>query len=154
MAKTTEPEHLVFEVDSVWDHQTGGKITATKSGYELQFDTPSEWGGNNQALCPDEIFLSSVAGCITTTFVYFCKKMKFAPLDFSLKVTGDVDFQSNIGAYRLTKVNISANLVTEEGKERIGEKCFEFAKDFCHVTKSIDTCIPMEVNLNMQTKAI
>ncbi len=153
MAKTTEPEHLVFEVNSTWDGETGGKITA-KHGYELSFDMPTEWGGQSRSLCPDEIFLSSVAGCITTTFVYFCKKMKFTPLEFSLKVTGDVDFQPKIGAYRLTNINISGNLVTEEGKERIGEKCFEFATEFCHVTKSIDTCIPINANLETRTKAI
>ena len=154
MAKTTDPEHLVFEVNSMWDGETGGKITATHSGYELQFDMPTDWGGQSRALCPDELFLSSVAGCITTTFVYFCKKMKFQPIEFSLKVAGDVDFVQNVRAYRLTKIKIAANLVVEEGEERIGEKCFAFAKDFCHVTKSVDACIPMEVNLNMQTKAI
>ena len=45
-------------------------------------------------------------------------------------------------------------MLVEEGEERLGEKCFEFAKDFCHITKSVDTCIPMEVNLSMQTQAI
>lgn len=154
MTKTTDPEHLVFEVNSTWDGETGGKITAVHSGYELQFDMPTDWGGQSRALCPDELFLSSVAGCITTTFVYFCRKMKFTPIEFSLKVSGDVDFIQNVRAYRLTKITIAANLVVEEGEERIGEKCFAFAKDFCHVTKSVDTCIPMEVNLSMQTKAI
>jgi hypothetical protein len=46
-------------------------------------------------------------------------------------------------------------MLVEEGEERIGEKCFELSVEYCHITKSIDTCIPIEVkNLSMQTKAI
>jgi len=152
MTKTTDPEHLVFEVNSKWDGETGGKLTAKSSGYELQFDMPTEWGGQSRALCPDEIFLSSIAGCITTTFVYFCRKMKFQPLEFSLKVTEDVDFVQEVRAYRLTSITISADIVCEEGEERLGEKCFQFATDFCHVTKSIEECIPINVNLDLTTK--
>lgn len=155
MSKPTDPEHLIFEVNGNWDGETGGKLTATHSGYEVPFDTPTDWGGNSRALCPDELFMSSVAGCITTTFCYFCRKMKFQPIEFKIRAAGNVDFVQTLRAYRLTKVVITAEMLVEEGEERIGEKCFELSVEYCHITKSIDTCIPIEVkNLSMQTKAI
>lgn len=142
------PKHLEFQVDTKWDGKLGG-IVETEQGYRLKFDIPLAFDGPGQAFCPDELFLASIAGCLMNTFFHFQERFEFEIVAFSIQVRVEVEFEH--GRYRITIIKVKGTLTIREGYEELGKECLRLAKDYCHISRSLAPCIPIEYHIGIES---
>jgi len=53
----------------------------------------------------------------------------------------------NPDGYRLTCVSATIRVTPEEGDEDRNRRCAELARDYCHITKSIEPAVPVDVEI-------
>ncbi|MFX0195458.1 MAG: OsmC family protein [Candidatus Hodarchaeota archaeon] len=142
------PKNLEFQINAKWDGQLGGIVEA-KQGYHLKFDIPHTFGGPGQAFCPDELFLASIAGCLLNTFLHFQERIELEMKAFLIQVGAEVEFERD--KYRIIKIKVDGTLTIKEGNEDLGTKCLQLAKDYCHISRSLTPCIPIEYHIGIES---
>lgn len=140
---------LTYTAKAKWNHKTGG--TATLEGFTQQFDTPREHGGEETSPCPDQLFMASIAGCIINTFNYYRKMLDTETIDLSVEVSSDIQL-TKLDGYRITQIKITMDVWSNEENLEQNQKCAERARDYCHLSKSIEPAIPIDVTINLHKK--
>lgn len=135
-------EKLHYHAYSRWDKETGG--TADTGGFNIPYDTPGEYDGKETAPCPDQLFLASITGCLMNTFLYYKNILGAETLDINVDADAEVTLMSPYG-YRMTSIDIKIEIESDEENLEFNRKCAENARDFCHITKSIEASIPLRV---------
>jgi organic hydroperoxide reductase OsmC/OhrA len=145
--KSRYPERVEYESDTAWDGQTGC-VAAVSNGRKIVSDTPKSYGGRGEGICPDEIFVSSLLSCLNNTFLDFQRRfeMELKALDLSGKAMAEFDGTG----YRITGLKISGQIVVGEDDLATGERCVELMKEYCHISRSLDNCIPIEYNIDVR----
>jgi organic hydroperoxide reductase OsmC/OhrA len=137
------PTKLEYEVKLIWDNESGGD--AYISGFpKLKLDMPVEFGGKGRFPCPDELFFSAVGGCLLTTFLYFKERLKLNLRGLQVSVRGTVDSVGPKG-YRIKDIEATFHVEVDEEEKLKAEECTELARDYCHLTRSLERGIPIEV---------
>ena len=139
---------MEFQVDTKWDGKLGGLIE-TEWGYSLEFDIPTTFGGPGKAFCPDELFVASVAGCLMNTFLHFRERLELEMEAFSLLARVEVEFER--GRYQITKLQVEGTLIVRTGNEERGEECLRLAKDYCHISRALASCVPIEYQIRIES---
>jgi organic hydroperoxide reductase OsmC/OhrA len=140
---TTHPKknHL-FQSTVTWDGETGGNITI-KDFPEIKIDTPTEWGGQSRSYCPDQLFVSCVAGCLLETFLSIKKKMRLnlihltVPLQMTIKQARD--------GYHVWEIEGKIQATVGKGEKEKGETCAQLAEEYCHLIRLIEKAIPVKI---------
>jgi organic hydroperoxide reductase OsmC/OhrA len=140
---TTQDKKIVYKIDLSWDGMSGAEITLPK-GKKLQIDIPKEFGGEGKYLCPDELFFSAVGGCLLTTFLYMYSKLKFNLKGLRILVNGGIESHGPEG-YRVSGAQVSLMVRTDDEGRRKAQDCIEMTKKFCHITRSIEKSVPVEI---------
>lgn len=109
-------------------------------------DMPIEFGGQGRYLGPEELLLSSVGGCLLTTIVWFKKQMHIVSLE-GLRVGVEGTWEKLREGYRITKIGAAIKFQVKQDERKKAEKCVEMAKNFCHITRSLEKGIPTEVRI-------
>lgn len=138
------PQHSEYWVHVVWDGETGGLAEAKE--HRVRLDTSREFGGLGRSLCPDELFLTSIAGCLLTTTLYFKNKFRVDMNEIRVEATLTIDLMGREG-YRITGVKAHMRAKGED-REKV-KKCIETAKEYCHITRSIEKSIPIEITIEV-----
>ncbi|MHA1907128.1 MAG: OsmC family protein [Candidatus Thorarchaeota archaeon] len=142
--KPKYPETIVYISKAVWDGQTGGTATVTDDR-EIIFDTPKTYGGGGEAVCPDEMFVSAVLGCLINTFLDFKRKTMLELIDISLNGEATAKFDSE--GYQIVGIKVQGKVVVDIDDIEYGERAVEMMKKYCHLTRSIKECIPIEYDI-------
>lgn len=140
------PKNLQYSVEARWDHATGG--TAEASGYSISYDTPSEYDGNGGAPCPDQLFLASIAGCLMNTFLSFKNRLGAEITDINVHVDAEIKLEDH--GYRVKQIDAEITVTSSEDMAEINRRCGELARDYCHITRSIEKAIPMNVKVTVR----
>jgi len=138
--------HLSYHATARWNHETGG--TAQLDGFTQDFDTPKEYGGEEEAPCPDQLFMASIAGCIINTFNYYRTMLKAETKDLAVDVSSEIELTKTEG-YRIKKISIKIHIWCSEAEQEMNLKCAERARDYCHITKSIEPAIPINTTIQV-----
>lgn len=133
-----------YELNIEWDGFTGG-VVKRNGNIIISFDTPVEFGGGSRALCPDELFFSSIAGCLTTTFLFFMRRFKFKVLNYNLRILGRVLFKH--GRYEVADVKTYFNVKVNKGLKDLALKCLNLTIEFCHITNALKVDVKHEFNV-------
>jgi uncharacterized OsmC-like protein len=142
-------KHLNYCAEAEWNHESGG--TAQVNGFKIDFDTPREHGGNETAPCPDQLFMASLAGCIINTFNYYREMLKVETSDLKINVSSDIELTETEG-YRMTHINIDINVGCSPENMEANQRCAERARDYCHLTKSIEPAIPIKTSITVHAE--
>ncbi len=142
------PRKLNYEAEAVWDGLTVGNVTVGE--YTMSFDTPQEYGGQGSALCPDQMFLSAIGGCLIDTFINFKNRLGAETRSLKVKTACRVELR-NSDDYRLTRVSAVIRVTPEEGDEERNRRCAELARDYCHITRSIEPAVPLDVEIVVES---
>ncbi len=145
--KSRYPETLEYNVSSRWDGKTGGIATVSHER-EIAFDTPTTYGGRESAVCPDEMFLASLLGCLNNTFLDFQRRFEMELLSLDLKGRAISKFDSD--GYKITEIKIWGEVVVGEDELDTGKRCVELMKKYCHLSRSIKECIPITVEVTVR----
>jgi organic hydroperoxide reductase OsmC/OhrA len=144
--KLKYPKLINFDAESVWDGKTGGTATISQ-GQEIHFDTPETFDGLGQGMCPDELFISAILGCMNNTFLDFQRRFEIQLVSLDLQGKATVEFDG--AGYVITGITISGQIVVVEGELRTGKRCLELMKEYCHLTRSIKNCIPIQFDVSL-----
>jgi organic hydroperoxide reductase OsmC/OhrA len=145
--KSKYPEKNEYYSNSEWDGRTGG--TATDStGRKIIYDTPESYGGRGDGICPDELFVSAVLGCLNNTFLDFQRRFEMELKSLSLRGIATSVFDGT--GYRITGVSISGEVVVGEDELDTGKRCIELMKEYCHLTRTIKECLPIEFDITIR----
>ena len=147
--KFRHPKMLTFDAESVWDGKTGGTATISH-GRKINFDTPETFGGMGQGMCPDELFVSAILGCLNNTFLDFQRRFDIELVLMHLQGKASVKFDGT--GYVITAITISGKIVVEEGELRTGKRCLELMKEHCHLTRTIKDCIPFHFDISVSER--
>ena len=140
---------LKYSADAAWNHESGG--TAQVDGFNIDFDTPHEHGGNETAPCPDQLFMASLAGCIINTFNYYRGMLKADTQDLKVSVSSDIELTETDG-YKVTGININIQVWSTPENHENNKKCAQRATGFCHLTKSIEPAIPITTAITVHVE--
>ncbi len=142
--KSRYPERIEYKADSVWDGKTGGTIT-TSDERQIIFDTPKTYAGRGEGICPDELFVAAVLGCLNNTFLDFQRRFEMELLSFTLKGKATAIFDGE--GYKITGVSVSGEVVVGEDELETGQRCVTLMKQYCHLTRTIKDCLPFEYDI-------
>jgi len=142
------PEVYKCRVTVNWDGLTGGE--AKTSQHKLDFDMPKEFNGLGRSFCPDELLLSAIGGCLVTTFLNFKERFDLPLKNIQVDVRGEVRLVE--GAYRVNGVEVKMEAFTAEDEVERVKRFIELAKEYCHITRSLERCIPITVEINVRSE--
>jgi uncharacterized OsmC-like protein len=145
--KSKYPEKMEYHASSEWDGMTGGTATVS-SDRKIVFDTPKTYGGRGEGVCPDELFVSSILGCLSNTFLDFQRKFEMVLKRFSLRGKADVVFDGE--GYKITGIGISGEVIVGEDELATGKRCIHLMQEFCHLTRTIKHSVPIEYDVTVQ----
>ena len=137
-------KEMNYEAEAVWDGLTGGNVAVGE--YNVSFDTPPEYGGRGSAPCPDQLLLSAIGGCILNTFLSFKNRLGAETRSVKVQTACRLELRNPDG-YRLTRVTVTIRVTPEEGDEDRNRRCAELARDYCHITRSIEPAVPVDVEI-------
>ncbi len=135
-------KRLGFRMEGKWDGRTGVIMTTSK-GKTLHIDTPEEFDGFGTAPCPDELFLASIAGCVLTTFLWFSRRRDVEISDLKLKAQSEIELERE--GYSFKGIKVSLEVKVPVGCMEKAEKCLDLAIKYCHISKGVKPCIPLEI---------
>ncbi len=95
--------------------------------------------------------MASLAGCIVNTFNYYRTMLKAKTKDLNVKVSSDIELTETDG-YRVTGITIEMELWSDQENRELNQKCAERAKEYCHLTKSIESAIPIKTSIKVNTE--
>ena len=95
--KSRYPEKIAYRSVSEWDGKTGGTAT-TSDDRQIVYDTPETYGGEGKGICPDEIFLAAVVGCLNNTFLDFQHRFEMSLVSLKLegKTAAEFDGEASV----------------------------------------------------------
>ena len=139
-------ERLHYTTEAKWDKKTGGEVTA--NGFKISFDTPEDYGGNERHPCPDQLFLASITGCLMNTFLYYRCHLGAETEDIKIRAEAEVQLVNHLG-YRIKGINANIQVWSTEEEAGLNRTCAERARDYCHLTKSIEEAIPINITITV-----
>jgi organic hydroperoxide reductase OsmC/OhrA len=140
---------MEYHAESVWDGKTGGTIIASEDR-QIIYDTPKTYAGRGEGICPDELFVSAVLGCLNNTFLDFQRRFEMDLVSFKLHGKAIAIFDGE--GYRITGFNVTGEVVVGEDELETGQRCVDLMKQFCHLTRTIKECIPFEYDISVHEK--
>jgi len=145
--KSKYPDLMEYHAESVWDGRTGGTITASDE-YQIVYDTPKTYAGHSEGICPDEIFVASILGCLNNTFLDFQRRFEMELVSFRLKGKATAKFDGE--GYRIIGFRVSGEIIVGENELETGQRCMELMEKYCHLTRTIKDCIPFEYDISVR----
>lgn len=145
--KSKYPEHMEYSVESMWDGKTGGTITASDER-QIVYDTPKTYAGRGEEICPDELFVSAVLGCLNNTFLDFQRGFEIELV--SLKLNGKATAIFDGEGYKITGFQVTGEVVVGKDELETGQRCVELMQQYCHLTRSVKDCIPFEYDISVR----
>ncbi len=142
--KPRYPETIVYVSEAVWDGETGGTATVTDNR-TIVFDTPKTYGGRGEGVCPDEMFVSAIVGCLINTFLDFKRKTMLELI--ALKLNGAATVKLDSEGYKIIGIKIEGEIVVDSDDLDYVDRAIEMMKKYCHLTRSINDCIPIDYDI-------
>jgi len=145
--KARYPERVEYQSDTAWDGQTGC-VCSVSNGRKVVADTPKSYGGREEGVCPDELFVSSLLSCLNNTFLDFQRRfeMELKALNLSGKAVAEFDGEG----YRITTLDISGEILVGKDELATGTRCVQLMKEYCHISRSLENCIPITYDIHVR----
>ena len=133
---------LEFEANLRWDGETGGEVNIGEFP-TLKLDMPIKFGGKSRHPCPDELFLSSIAGYLLTTFLYFKSKLNIRLEGLEIHISGTLS--TGTEGYRMAGIQAILYVEAKKDYETDIKRCIELTKKYCHITRTLEKAIPVRI---------
>ncbi|OQY06667.1 MAG: hypothetical protein B6I25_03480 [Planctomycetales bacterium 4572_13] len=113
---------------------------------ETEIGVPETYGGNPDALNPEEMFIASINSCIMLVFYHFTDKYKVKIASYSTEATGTVEKTKNGLRFTAVEVKAKVALGDESQTEKI-EEIAQLAEKYCLVSGSVACPVSYEVKI-------
>ncbi|MHC1627696.1 MAG: OsmC family protein [Candidatus Nezhaarchaeales archaeon] len=110
-------------------------------------EIPKEFGGKGDNFCPDELFVSSIGGCLLTTLLWLARRLDVKLSEVKISVEGIVEGKLSGYEFSGVRIEMFVKAPSNEDVKRV-ERLVDLAKDYCHITKALSR----ELQLNFKKK--
>ena len=130
-----ENEHT-YRVVAWWASGKTGLVKSDSAPNAIHFTTPPQFGGMEGRWSPEDLLLSSVASCFTSTFHALAERSSFYFTDLEVEVKGCVN-KSESG-YLFSEIVIRPTVKVANRQDRpLAERLMEKAKRLCLVSRAL-----------------
>ncbi|MHA1688818.1 MAG: OsmC family protein [Promethearchaeota archaeon] len=112
----------------------------------MELDEPESFHGTNLGPSAIEYLLTSIGGCLGTSFVYCLQKKRVKIEDLSLEIEGIMKHGNEDIHLRLIQVNVDIQYKISEQYSQELEACLKTFQEYCVLTNTIIMGIPISVN--------
>jgi organic hydroperoxide reductase OsmC/OhrA len=141
-----------FRVVAWWSSGRTGLAKSSSAPNALHFAAPPQFGGVEGRWTPEDLLLSAVASCFTTTFRTLADSAKFEYTDMEVEVYGTVG-RTN-GGYRFEGIVIRPRLETaDEDGARRGLDLLMKTHALCLVSRALATAQQFEPKVEVSKMA-
>lgn len=145
--KSKYPTKIEYRSTSDWDGKTGG-IATVSNNCKVAYDTPETYGGRGDGICPDELFVSAILGCLNNTFLDFQRRFELALKKLTLSGIATALFDGT--GYKIVGIDISGEVIVGEDELETGKRCVELMKEYCHITRTIKDRLPFKYDISIR----
>ena len=146
-----EKEHT-YRVTAWWTSGQAGLTKSESAPNAVHFTAPPQFGGVEGWWTPEDLLLSAVASCFTTTFHAVAGYAKFEYTDLEVEVEGTVD-KTQTG-YCFTRIVIRPRLmISDEQEQTRASELLEKAKSLCLVARALATAQEFEPRVRVGAMA-
>ncbi len=135
-----------YRSTTTWLDEEGkhGKINMD-SGHSIEFHKPSEFGGVDGVMNPEDAFVASLAMCFSITFEEITNKMRMDIDGFELETEGILE-EGDDGK-EFTRIILRPRIKTDEPENKV-QRAVDLAKKNCLIARSMRSEIVMEPEIN------
>jgi len=128
-------EHT-YRVVAWWNAGKTGLARCHSAPIAIHFAAPPQFGGLEGRWSPEDLLLSAVASCFTTTFRALADYAKFHYMDLQVEVQGTV--RKADSGYEFAGIFIRPTLTISNIEQRaIADRLLEKAKRLCLVSRAL-----------------
>jgi organic hydroperoxide reductase OsmC/OhrA len=132
---TTGQQHE-YRVTAWWSSARTGLAKSDSALNAIHFTAPPEFGGLEGRWTPEELLLSALAGCYTTTFWVIAGYAKFPFADLEVAVKGVIHKLGSGYGFREATLQPKLTILREDDRER-GLDLLNRAKQLCLVARAL-----------------
>jgi organic hydroperoxide reductase OsmC/OhrA len=130
-----ENEHT-YRVIAWWNAGKTGLAKSDSAPNAIHFAAPPQFGGLEGRWSPEDLLLSAVAGCFTTTFRALADYSKFEYTDLEVEVEGSV--RKAESGYEFARILIRPTLTISNLEEQPrADRLLEKAKRLCLISRAL-----------------
>ena len=155
MSVSTEqvPEAHDYRVVAWWTSGRTGIAKSDSAVNALHFTAPQQFGGLEGRWTPEELLLTAVASCYTTTFRAVADYSKFEYADLEVEVTGTVEKVESGYAFRRLATR-PVLIVTNECDRSRAVRLLEKTQELCLVSRGLAISHKFEPRIQVGNAAI
>jgi peroxiredoxin-like protein len=137
-----------YRVLAWWTSGHTGIAKTNSSENAIHFTAPPEFGGLQGRWTPEDLLITAVASCFTTTFHAMAVNSHFAYAD--LAVEGEGIVRKTDRGYRFAEITLrpSLTIAQEEQRER-AEALLQKAKELCLVARALAVELKFEPRIEI-----
>jgi organic hydroperoxide reductase OsmC/OhrA len=145
-----EHEHT-YRVVAWWNTGKAGLAKSDAAPCAIHFAAPPQFGGLEGRWSPEDLLLSALAGCFTTTFRALADYSKFEFTDFEVEVEGTV--RKAESGYEFSGILVRPTVTISSPDERSrAERLLEKSKRLCLVSRALVTPETFEPHVQMAAR--
>jgi peroxiredoxin-like protein len=130
-----ENQHT-YRVVAWWASGKTGLVKSDSAPNAIHFTTPPQFGGIEGRWSPEDLLLSAVASCFTSTFHVLAEHSSFHFTDLEVEVQGCVNKSESGYMFSEIVVQPTVKISTDEDRMR-AERLMEKAKRLCLVSRAL-----------------
>ena len=140
-----------YRIQAWWTSGRTGIARTDSAPSAIHFTAPPQFGGLEGRWTPEDLLLTAVASCYTTTFRALADYSKFEYADLEVEV--DATTEKVNSGYRFTEIVTRPNLTldTEEGRDR-ATWLLQKTQELCLVARALSVSHRFEPSIRV-TKA-
>lgn len=139
-----EPSSFTLELEQLADYEFRVKFDWPDVP-ELLLDEPPPLGG---AAGPNaaRLIAAAVANCLSSSLLFCMRKFRHSPGTLRAEVTGELT-RNERGRLRIGRLGVTIHLAEPAGDIKHFDRCLQQFEDFCIVTESVRSGIPVGVRV-------
>jgi peroxiredoxin-like protein len=130
-----ENEHT-YRVVAWWASGKTGLVKSDSAPNAIHFTPPRQFGGMEGRWSPEDLLLSAVASCFTSTFHALAEHSSFQFTDLEVEVQGCVNKSDSGYMFSQIVIRPTVKISTDEDRMR-AERLMEKAKRLCLVSRAL-----------------
>jgi organic hydroperoxide reductase OsmC/OhrA len=146
-----EKKHT-YSVTAWWSSEQTGLAKSDTAPNAIHFAAPPQFGGLEGRWSPEDLLLSAVASCFTTTFKAIAGNSLFAYTDLEVTVEGTVEKTQR--GYCFTTITIRPRLTIPEGQsDAKASELLKVTESLCLISRALTTPKKFEPRIEVREVA-
>ncbi len=140
---------MEFAFDMEWvDHLSFNVRWDLPDAPQLLMDEPPDLGGSGRGPNASRALVAGVANCLSASLLFCLQKSRVEVDGLRVRASGTIT-RNERGRLRLTGIRIEPLLRLSKGDSKKVERCLGIFEDFCIVTESVRSGVPVDVRVHL-----